>query len=193
MVSLSKQEVARRQLVTAINLFFDHGDSVSIYTLGQAAWEVLDALCKNQEKIRIREEIKKVNSLTSKEVYKISTYGRNFFKHADKDPEATLEGFKDEFNDLVLFAASYDYTQISGHSPIELQLFKLWYFAVYPEKAPKEGFEDIIEAANENFPDIQKETRAKQKLAGKERLIKARKDVTILKAPDTDTSPTGPI
>ena len=193
MVSLSKQEVARRQLVTAINLFFDQGDSVSIYTLGQAAWEVLDSLRKHQGKIRFREGIERANSLSPKEVYKIATYGRNFFKHADKDPEVCLKEFHDELNDQVLMCASFDYTTISDSLPVELQLMKLWYFAAYPSKAPLEGAEEYLELSKDLFPNLHKETREKQKLAGREVLLFAKSNRVIISDPGTDTSPTGPI
>ena len=43
--SLTKIDVARRQLVTAIRLLFDGGDSVSIFSLAANAWEVIDVLC----------------------------------------------------------------------------------------------------------------------------------------------------
>jgi hypothetical protein len=49
---LSKLEAARRQLVSGIRLFFEDGDSVSIYTLAHASWEVLDALCRQRGKTR---------------------------------------------------------------------------------------------------------------------------------------------
>lgn len=40
---VTKFDAARRQLVTAIRLFFEGGDSISVYTLAHASWEVLDA------------------------------------------------------------------------------------------------------------------------------------------------------
>jgi hypothetical protein len=58
---ITKLEAARRQLVTGIRLFFEDADSISVYTLGHAAWEVLDALCKHQGKIRFREQMAGAN------------------------------------------------------------------------------------------------------------------------------------
>ena len=46
--ALTKFEVARRQLVTAIRLFFGDEDSVSVYTLAHASWEILDTLCRQR-------------------------------------------------------------------------------------------------------------------------------------------------
>ena len=49
-MQITKLEAARRQLVTSIRLLFEGADS--IYTLALASWEVLDALCKHQGKLR---------------------------------------------------------------------------------------------------------------------------------------------
>ena len=47
-MQITKLEAARWRLVTSIRLFFEDADSISIYTLAHASWEVLDALCKHQ-------------------------------------------------------------------------------------------------------------------------------------------------
>lgn len=45
-VPISKIDAAKRQLETAITLYFQNGDPVSIHTLAAAAYDVLHALCK---------------------------------------------------------------------------------------------------------------------------------------------------
>ena len=86
---LSKQDVARRQLVTAIRLFFEIGDPVSIFTLASNAWEVIDVLCNkagvNSLSNESREHTPKNKDL--KKDYINSPY-RNFLKHADRNPNA---------------------------------------------------------------------------------------------------------
>jgi hypothetical protein len=44
---LTKLEIARRQLATAIDLFFADRDLVSVYSLATNSWEVIDVLCRN--------------------------------------------------------------------------------------------------------------------------------------------------
>ncbi len=53
---LTKIDVARRQLATAIQLFFENGDPVSIYSLAANAWEVIDVLCNNAQVASISNE-----------------------------------------------------------------------------------------------------------------------------------------
>ncbi|MES9887901.1 MAG: hypothetical protein ABW140_13915, partial [Candidatus Sedimenticola sp. 6PFRAG1] len=48
-MSLTKIEVARRQLATAIRLLFRNKDSVSILSLAANAWEIIDVLCNKDD------------------------------------------------------------------------------------------------------------------------------------------------
>jgi hypothetical protein len=137
---------ARRQLVIAIRLFFEDTNSVSVYALAHAAWEVLDALCKHRGLTRFREEMSGANGLSEAEIKRIANYGRNFFKHAKEDPEAVLDDFADDRNDHVLLAATFDYGTLAASKPMEVQVFQLWYFAVHPEKAMRPAMDRIIEA-----------------------------------------------
>lgn len=162
---ITKFEAAQRQLVTAIRLFFEDADSVSVYTLAHAAWEVLDALCKNRNKIRFRHQISGAHKTSESEIKKITNYGRNFFKHADRDPNDVLEDFSDYQSDHVLIAATMDFGMLSDTKPLELLVFQFWYFAVHPEKAPKPDFQNM-------FPGIASFDRGKQKAAGLQALMK---------------------
>jgi hypothetical protein len=45
---LTKLDVARRQLQTAITLWFTDGDPVSIHTLAFAAYEIIHVISKKQ-------------------------------------------------------------------------------------------------------------------------------------------------
>lgn len=84
--NLSKIDVARRQLITAIRLLFDGEDSVSIFSLAANAWEIIDVLCKNADVSSLSNHARE-NIPTGKNLkydYINSPY-RNFFKHADND------------------------------------------------------------------------------------------------------------
>jgi hypothetical protein len=185
MPALTKLECARRQLVMSVRLFFDDSDSVSVYTLAQASWEVLDALCKHRGKTRFFEQMANVSNSDHKALRKIARYGRDFFKHADTDPEAVLDDFSDSMIDHVLIGASLDYGMLSNTKPVEVQLFPLWYFAVYPHKVPPL----LAERGAVAFPDIQSLDRAQQKAAGRAALQRALLDPGTMGAPTTDPSP----
>ena len=186
---LTKFEIARRQLVTAIRLFFEEGDSVSVYTLAHASWEVLDALCRHQRVMRFRDQMSGSTGLAEKEINKIASYGRNFFKHADKDPKATLPNFSDDMNDHVLIGASMDFGTLATQKPMEVQLFQLWYFAAHPEKVPPSHFEAISSAANQQFPGFTSKDRESKKRAGLQVLLAALRTPELMEHPSTDAKP----
>jgi hypothetical protein len=187
--SLTKIDVARRQLVTAIRLFFDDADSVSVYTLGHAAGEVLDALCRHRAKTNFRGEIKKTHGYTDKELKRISEFGKNFFKHADRDPEGTLADFTDERNDAVLALAVTDYHELEPTRPIEIQLYLRWYFVRNGSAVGPELYELGLAA----FDDMSGLTRAEQKAIGRATLARARIDDDVLFDSTTDNRLVGPL
>jgi hypothetical protein len=186
---LTKIEVARRQLVTAIRLFFDNADSVSVYTLGHAAAEILDRLCRHRGKMSFRGEIKSVHGFTDKELKRIAELGKDFFKHADRDPDGELSDFADTLNDAVLAMATTDYHELEPTRPIELQLYLRWYFVTNGEKVGAELYGLGLVA----FDEMTGLSRAEQKAIGRETLARARIDPDVLSDSTTDNRPVGPL
>ena len=150
---LTKLDVARRQLAVAIRLFFDDRDSVSVYTLAANAWEIVDVLCRNRGvesfSEQIRENIPDGKSL--KHDFINAPY-RNFFKHADNDPDGIVEGFSDDKNDHVLFTAVEDLIRLEQLALFECQVFQIWYLAVYEEKIAAEELERVLPKIREALP-----------------------------------------
>jgi hypothetical protein len=104
-VSLTKLDVARRQLDTALELWFGDRDPVSVHTLAMAAYEVIDTLNKlGGDNSRLL-----FNSDMIKDEYRrlwVDTLRKdaNFFKHADRDHDATLD-FAPATNDFLFMFA----------------------------------------------------------------------------------------
>ena len=187
--TITKLDAARRQLVTAIRLFFNRGDPISVFSLAANAWEVIDALCT-------RKGIAGVSHLTRSHIpperdlkkdYVNSPY-RNFFKHADHDPEALLEGFDGKVVDGLIFLAADDYMRLAGKSPVEFQVFQLWYLAVNVEKVAAGELRKILEAVEVKFSKIRTLQREEQIVLGKSVLDNALLDNGLLKDPKTEAS-----
>jgi|SRR6267378_1402366 hypothetical protein len=92
-VKISKLDAARRQLVTAIRLYFANADSVSTHTLAAAAFEILgdlDAHGPNTGTLFDHAE-RYIKPEYVDVFYKKLRKPQNFFKHADNDPEDILE------------------------------------------------------------------------------------------------------
>lgn len=184
---LTKIDVARRQLVTAIRLFFDCGDSVSVFSLAANAWEVIDTLCNKANVSSLsnqtREYVPKGADL--KFNYINSPY-RNFFKHADRDPDGVLPAFEESAVDSIIFLGVEDYIRLVRRSPLEIQVFQLWYLATNPQKLSAESLKEILESLEFAFPKICELPRREQILMGRKVLDDALKDDELVKDSRTE-------
>jgi hypothetical protein len=92
-ITVTKLDAAKRQLRTAIRLWFEDGDPVSIHTLAFAAYEIAHVVSKKRNPTR-RDLI--FDSLTIKEEHrgdwnKTIKRQADFFKHANRDPEGSIK------------------------------------------------------------------------------------------------------
>ena len=140
---LSKIDVARRQLVTAIRLYFNWGDEVSIHTLAAAARNVLCDLCERRGATspllldNLLDDFVKPEHY--KEVRNKFRESENFFKHADRDSEGGLT-FNPETTDYMLIEAVEAYAILTGERVPEFHVYRAWwmlhhqhYFAKAPD------------------------------------------------------------
>lgn len=179
--TLTKSIVARRQLSTAIELLFSEGDPVSAYSLTANAWEVIDAMCvrggvesmssEAREYVPPGEELKRD--------YVNSPY-RNFFKHADRDPDARLPPIPSDHLEGLIFLAVEDYIRLHRRSPVQFQVFQAWYLAMNPEKLDAAAYEDLLPKLRAAFPGIQVRPRSEQLEAGMRAIREAILDAGIL-------------
>lgn len=187
--SLTKMDVARRQLVTAIRLLFDGGDLVSIYSLAANAWEVIDALCTRGgvESISNQARMHVPKGADLKTNYVNSPY-RNFFKHADRDPDAILHSFDESNVDSVIFLGVEDYLRLVKKSPVEFQIFQLWYLAANVEKVSADALSEILRSIESTFPSIRELPRKEKLLMGLRVLDKAIKDNDLINDSRTEAA-----
>jgi hypothetical protein len=104
-ITITKLDAARRQLRTAIILWFRDGDPVAIHTLAFAAYEIIHFVSKKRN--RLRDLL--FDSLVIEDQYR-KEFGifikrhANFFKHANKDVDDVIE-FRPVFSEpFILFA-----------------------------------------------------------------------------------------
>jgi hypothetical protein len=89
---ISKIEAARRQLDSAIELWFLDKDEVSIHTLAAAAYQLVHDLKEHKGLAReLLYDSAMIKDKYRKQWSKVIKKPMNFFKHADNDPEETLE------------------------------------------------------------------------------------------------------
>jgi hypothetical protein len=127
---ISKLDAARRQLRTAITLWFTDGDPVAVHALAFAAYEIFHYVSKHRDPYR-RDLIFDTDHI--KEEYlgdwnKLIRKNANFFKHADRDPNdiAELDTSMNEW--FISYAIAG--RQLCGESQSQEESDFQWWFHV---------------------------------------------------------------
>jgi hypothetical protein len=128
---LNKFDVAERQLLQAIRMFFDEQDEVSIHTLSEAASQVLHDIGKKSGVFSIVRDNDQIRPESRSEWLAAIFSSRNFFKHADRDATKVHE-FKAVFNDFSLLDAMNMYTTLKKRWTPETLNFMVWFGLAHP-------------------------------------------------------------
>jgi hypothetical protein len=163
-----KIKSARRQLGTALALYLQDQDPVSVHCLAGGGCELIECYAKKAGVEPFFSHIRK--TFPEAKVNELRIIQRKFwnaFKHAthghngdERDDDELLSRFTDIQNDGALYVGWHDYYGAVGAMPIEAQVFQAWYIALHPEKLNKSySFEDYERL----FPNIHAKPRAKQK------------------------------
>ena len=160
-MDVSKLDAAKRQLETAINLFFAYGDPVSIHTLTAAAHELLrdtgkgagvSSVIKDQMAEHIRPERRTEYVTTINEA-------ENYFKHADRDPKKLLS-----FNPLTTTWLIWDaiemYHALTSEITGIMLTMKAWFFVKNPELLTDAMRVGLAPIAGQLNPDNRERFRA---------------------------------
>jgi hypothetical protein len=137
-VTVSKLEAARTQLETAITLFFQEGDAVSVHTLVAAAHTIVQDVNKSRGGSPMLMKdlmISIVPQSKRKEVHEKLNRAENFFKHADRDPNGTLT-FRPSVTPFLIFDAALKYHEMTNETPAGVNIFMWWMRGTMPELFP---------------------------------------------------------
>lgn len=103
-IRISKLDAARRQLDTAIELWFRDGDAVSIHALAFASYEILQDINKkrgNVEATMLGLVQRNVKPEHVEDAMRLMRKAMRFFKHADRDPHDVLDEFNPEVSEYL--------------------------------------------------------------------------------------------
>jgi len=148
---IDKLDAVRRQLRTAIRLFFEEKDSVSIYTLASAVVELLRDLLRPSGRGSFLKDSDMIRPEKKREYLEIVNRPQNFFKHADQDPDDVLE-FRPETVPFVLLDCVAMYQTLTGRFLREGFLFLMWFAAKYPEFLLPGVVADAAEKVRQIYP-----------------------------------------
>jgi hypothetical protein len=193
-VSRLKIASARRQLGTALALYLQDHDPVSVHCLAGGGCELIEYYARKSGAQPFSSHILK--TFPDLDIEGVRKRQRQFwtaFKHAthqhsgkERDDDQLLARFSDEQNDHVLFIGWYDYALATRTMPIEAQVQQAWYIALHPMKlAPQHKAEPYDKV----FPELRSKSRVEQKRMLKKAIESMRTDQEVMADPRTDNRP----
>ena len=132
-ININKMDAARRQLRTAITLWFTGGDHVSAYGLAYAAHEIIHAISKKKNPTEtllfdskiVREEKRAEFAILLKK-------HANFFKHGEYDADGIIE-FYPQLTELFILTATKGLGICGESTDLECAGFLLWFQIHQPD------------------------------------------------------------
>jgi hypothetical protein len=133
-IPITKIETVRRELETAIKLYFYQGDEVSVHVLTCAAHEILRQIGKasGTSSIIFDARTAPVAENLRAEVHAVLTDDYHFFKHAGSDPNETLH-FNPAVTLYFLFDAVNAYCLLTKSMPDNFSILKSWVMIRRPD------------------------------------------------------------
>lgn len=133
MTKISKLEGAQRNLAAAVRLFFENGDPIAVHTLAAAAQNVIRDVAKARglSHTSILHDHPGIPAEARKKWIDILNAPRNFFKHADKDPDGMLE-FDEKRNETLLLDACLILSEVSRQALSEANVYLGWFTTANP-------------------------------------------------------------
>lgn len=148
---VNKLDAAYEQLNTAIFLFFQDLNPISVHTLAGAALQILNDHVIDKNAVYDNNLIAHYDSIYIKderraEYHKAIMKYRNFFKHADKDANSKIN-FNPKVNEFFILEAIHVYDVVCDVKAVEkpiLAIFLFWFIFNNPDLIESEYMEKIM-------------------------------------------------
>jgi hypothetical protein len=133
-IRISKLDAARRQLRTAITLWFTDGDPVAVHALAIAAYEILHTVSKKRDPNRrdLLFDSDWIKDEHRRDWINLIKKNANFFKHADRDPDDITELDPSMNEWLIMFGVVA--RQLCGEGQSQEESDFMWWFHVHRTK-----------------------------------------------------------
>jgi len=167
-ITLSKLDVAKRELEFGISLFFQSGDPVVLHVVASSAQQILRDLCEEQKIPSFYQQMMAmIKKDKQKEFANILKKPYNFMKHGDREPNGVVK-FSPESNEFALWDCIQMYSALAGEVTGLMMSFRGWFYASNPDLLldPKDQVSYASVAAQTNlnnkrlFLDLAKELDA---------------------------------
>lgn len=153
--TVTRQDTARREIVTAIDLVLGGGDAVSANVLTWAALEVLRGVATARGIETLTAELEdRIKPQAIKMWRELQKGHYNYFKHADRDTDRVVDDFRPEATTWALHSACIDYSRIYETYTWSMIVYKIWFLCRYPDIAMDSGQELVgVSARSLGYPE----------------------------------------
>ena len=133
-ITVTKLDAARRQIETALDLWFHEGDPVAIHTLASAAHRVVHDLAEmgGDGSVLLNTNLLTGWGLDAKAFKKAIRAAETFFKHAQNDPHETFS-FSLSQTERIFVSAIECYRRLVHEKSRLMTLFLYWFHIQYPQ------------------------------------------------------------
>ncbi len=134
-IEITKLDAAKRQLETAIRLYFLEGDEISIHTLAAASYNVIRDIVKKKKlgAMIVKDlSVQHAKPEFQKAVSKALNAAENFFKHADRDADASFNFFPTQ-TEYLIFDAEVMYQKLTGCTSPLFLAYRGWFILTHQD------------------------------------------------------------
>jgi len=185
-----KAHVARSQLGTALHLYLEGLDPVSVHVLACGGLEVAEGLAEQAQATPFRDFALDVHpDMAVRDLVKIRNAAWNAMKHAKnragapRDDEELLGGRWSNDNEALMMEGWFNLGQAGIPLPIEAQVFQLWMLAQHAQQ------DQVGASVFELFPDLSGLSTEQRREALKEAIKVARGETEVMASAQTDPRP----
>lgn len=194
--SITKLEIARRQLGTALALHLNGHDPVSVHCLACGGCEIAEQLAIDAGGAVFRHfTLESYPSMSEANHKGTRNQFWNAFKHAKKrkgenrnDDELIAE-FSGTENNVRLFTGWFDYSMVAHSLPIEAQVFNTWFLALDLTKFGPDIDPGFVERLGSEFPGLSNLSPDGQRRQLQRSIERWKRDRSLLDSKLTDRRP----
>ena len=145
--TIKKLDAARSQLQTAIRLWFADDDPISIHTLACAACQILHDIHVHRGGMSLLFNSIFVKGHRHAEWNHVVRAHMNFFKHADRDPGATID-FDPPLTEPFLSLSLFILENLGAQLTLEESAFQFWCIIHNPDWLDDRGQDRFLNRFN---------------------------------------------
>lgn len=145
--TVGKVEAARRQLREAILLFFEGRDLIAVHTLAAASLQVFADVGATAGASSLLKDARFIREDKKKLWFDSLHEAQNFFKHADRDPSASLN-FKPSTTPYYILDSVLLEAQLQKSLSPASNCFLLWFYLAHPDVLTDEPYQTFSKATN---------------------------------------------